>query len=155
MRLHFFAALALALLAQPTSANITHQPWGVTPDGAKADLYTMTNAHGMQVQIATYAGTLISIRVPDRDGHMADVLMSHPTLNEYTKVDFAGGGGHYGELIGRFANRIKNATFTLDGKTYHLATANGAKDYIHGGPRGLFTRSGKPRPRTGPSRAWR
>ncbi|HEX3755123.1 MAG TPA: aldose epimerase family protein [Rhizomicrobium sp.] len=150
MRFQIFAVLGLALLGQPAAAAITHQPWGVTPDGAKADLYTLTNAHGMQVQIATYAGTLISIRVPDRNGRMADVLMSHPTLDEYTKVDFAGGGGHYGELIGRFANRIKNATFTLDGKTYHLATVHGAKDYIHGGPRGLFTKVWRAAAKDGP-----
>jgi aldose 1-epimerase len=91
----------------------------------------------MQVQISTYSGTIVSIRVPDRSGGMSDVLMSHPDLATYLKDDSGGRGGRYGEVIGRYANRIGGAQLVLGGKTYHLATASNAKDQIHGGPENL------------------
>jgi aldose 1-epimerase len=131
------AALTFLLHPSAADAGITKALWGTAPDGGKIDIYTLSNANGMQVQISTYSGTIVSIRVPDRNGNMSDVLMSHPDLAAYLKEDSGGRGGRYGEVIGRFANRIGGAQFALEGKTYHLATANNAKDQIHGGPENL------------------
>ncbi len=107
-----FAALAaLTFLAAPAAAEagITKTLWGTTPDSRKMDIYTLSNANGMQVQISTDSGTLVSIRVPDRNGGMNDVLMSHPDLVSYLKDDSGGRGGRYGEVIGRYARPVCGA----------------------------------------------
>jgi aldose 1-epimerase len=147
------ALAAMMIAAQPACARagMTRALWGTTPSGRRIDIYTLTNAHGMQVQVSTYSGTIVSIRVPDRNGVMADVVMSHPDLAAYLKDQAAGGGGRYGETLGRYANRIGGAQFTLDGKTYRLATLNGAKDQLHGGPQNLSTRQWIARPHGGPN----
>lgn len=131
------AALLLFTHMATADAGITRAPWGVTPDGRHISLYTLSNAKGMQVQISTYSGTIVSIRVPDRSGTMRDVLMGYPDLASYLKDDAGGHGAHYGETIGRYANRIAGARFVLEGKTYDLTTANNATFQIHGGPGNL------------------
>ncbi|MDE1986424.1 MAG: galactose mutarotase [Alphaproteobacteria bacterium] len=120
MRLCFIAVLALAVISS-AQAKIISQPWGATADdGRPANLYTLTNASGMEVKITNYGGIIVSIRVPDRDGKMADVVEGFDSLADYTSADYIAKNGHYGALIGRYANRIKGGRITLDGKTYTL-----------------------------------
>lgn len=121
----FLAALPvwLAGAAAPCMAgapSITSIPFGEA-DGREVRLYTLTNAAGMEVKITNYGGIITSIRVPDRQGRFADVVAGFDTLAAY---DGPGSGGRYGALVGRFANRIKDQTYVLDGVTYHV-TRNG------------------------------
>jgi aldose 1-epimerase len=119
---------ALLLGAVPAQAGIEKAPWGETADHQKIDIYTLTNAAGMRARIATYGAYLVSLEVPDRNGKLADVVLGYDHLKDYLS------GTTYGAVIGRYANRIGNAQFTLEGKTYHL-TANAGPNNIHGGPR--------------------
>lgn len=120
MRFCFIAALALAVVSS-AQAKVISQPWGNTADdGRPANLYTLTNASGMEVKITNYGGIIVSIRVPDRDGKMADVVEGFDSLADYTSVNYIAKNGHYGALIGRYANRIKSGRITLGGKTYTL-----------------------------------
>jgi aldose 1-epimerase len=121
--------LALSLGA-PAQAAITAQPWGVTADdGRPASLYTLTNKSGVEVRITNYGGVVVGIRVPDRNGVMGDVVQGFDSLADYTSDDYLKANGHYGAIIGRFANRIRGAKITLDGRTYALdADKNGDLD---------------------------
>ena len=98
--------------------------------------YTLANCNHMTVQIITYGATVQSIVVPDRHGHLANVVLGFKTLNEYVAEDSppppAPGGPYFGETVGRYANRIANAKFTLDGHTYTLPVNNGPNT-LHGG----------------------
>ncbi len=112
------AGLGLAL---PAQAAISSQNWGVTADdGRPANLYTLTNADGMRVRITNYGGVIVSIEVAGRDGKLADVAQGFASLADYTSADYIRSNGHYGAIIGRFANRIRGAAITLDGKSYAL-----------------------------------
>lgn len=131
--------------------SITSQPWG-TAHGKNVNLYTLTNANGMVVNITNYGGVVQSILVPDRRGHMVNVVLGFPKLSDYVN-DFenqpwpmAGGSGdtYFGAIIGRYANRIANASFTLNGTLYGLGGGpnscgptthpNNGSNLLHGGP---------------------
>ena len=100
-------------------------------DGKRIALYELANAHGMTVHITNYGAKIVSVNVPDRNGRMADVVLGFDNIDDYlAKEPF------FGAICGRFANRIKNGTFTLDGTTYQLAVNNGP-NHLHGGIRGF------------------
>ena len=121
MRSLSILAVAACLLAAPSHAAITSEPWGKTADdGRTANLYTLTNAHGMRVRITNYGGVIVSIEVPGRDGKRTSVAQGFNSLADYTSADYIKNNGHYGSIIGRFANRIRGAAITLDGKTHAL-----------------------------------
>lgn len=101
--------------------------FGTTPEGREVDVFTLVNAHGMQAKIINYGATLISLRVPDRQGDFDDVVLGFDTLGEYLNRNFGG-------TTGRYANRIGGARFTLDGVDYKV-TANAGQHHIHGGRR--------------------
>ena len=133
-----FSALAGALMLAPAPATampaaITQAPFGAMPDGQIATLFTMRNARGGQVQITNYGGILNALRVPDKNGVRGDVVLGFPTLDGYLH-DKA--GTYFGAIAGRYANRIAKGRFTLDGKSYKLAT-NNAPNHLHGGVRGF------------------
>ena len=96
----------LALTA-PAAAGIATTAWGGV-NGKGVDLFTLTNARGMEVKITNYGGVITSIRVPGQDGKMADVVQGFDSLADYTDPTYR---GRYGATIGRFANRIKDNTF--------------------------------------------
>lgn len=110
---------------------IDQTAFGTTPDGSVIDRYTLVNANGCEVDILTYGATLMALRVPDRNGVVADVLLGFDTLEGYS-----GPHPYFGALIGRYANRIAGGQFTLDGQTYTLARNNGP-NHLHGGPNGF------------------
>lgn len=95
--------------------------------GAAVDVYTLTNARGMQMEVSTLGGRILTLTAPDRDGKLADVLMGLARPEDY--VD---NHPYYGAFIGRYGNRIGGAKFTLGGKTYELEKNNG-KNMLHGG----------------------
>lgn len=107
--------------------------FGQTPNGP-ATLWTLANARGLSAQITNYGGILTALRVPDRDGKAADVVLGYDTLDEYLA-----NGRFFGAIVGRYANRIAEGRFTLDGKQFQLETNSGAH-HIHGGKRGFDKR---------------
>lgn len=100
-------------------------------EGKQIDLFTLKNAKGMIVQITNYGGKIVSIIVPDRDGNMGDVCLGYESAEEYVN-----GIASLGATMGRYANRIANAQFTLNDSTYHLAK-NAGEHTIHGGAKGF------------------
>jgi len=105
--------------------------FGKLPDGRAVDRWTLTNSNGMEIQALTYGGIITSIRVPDRSGKLDDVVLGYDTLDSYIRNP-----SYFGAIVGRYANRIANARFTLDGMEYVLAT-NSRPNHIHGGVRGF------------------
>lgn len=112
-------------------AHVARAPFGATPDGKPVELFTLTNADGMQVQTINYGAAITSIKVRDRNGELGDVALGFDSMDDYLN------NPHYlGVVIGRYANRIAEARFTLDGHTYPLA-ANLGSNSIHGGVQGF------------------
>ena len=112
-------------------ASVNKAAFGTTPEGEAVDVYTMTNAQGMEVRAITFGGIITSIRVPDKAGKFDDVVLGFDTLDGYLKNP-----PFLGAIIGRYANRIGKGRFTLDGKTYTLAI-NNAPNHLHGGVKGF------------------
>ncbi len=111
--------------------SITKAAFGATPDGQAVEIYTLTNANGMRMTVATYGAIVVALEVPDRDGNLADVVLGFDSLGDYIKDS-----PYFGAACGRYANRIAQATFTLDGLEYRLA-ANDGDNALHGGEKGL------------------
>jgi aldose 1-epimerase len=114
--------------------SINSQSWG-TGNGKAVDLYTLTNHRGMRISISNYGGVVQSIWVPDRDGRLANIAFGFASLAGY----IADGETHAGAIVGRYANRIADGRFTLDGVTHHLVRNEGANT-LHGGPMGFNTK---------------
>jgi aldose 1-epimerase len=105
--------------------------FGKTAQGEPVDLYTLTNAKGVEAEIATYGGIVVSLKTPDRAGKMADIVLGFETLDGYLK-----GHPYFGAIIGRYGNRIANGKFQLNGVDYTLARNNG-DHHLHGGLAGF------------------
>ncbi|HUF46296.1 MAG TPA: aldose epimerase family protein [Vicinamibacterales bacterium] len=113
-----------------TRPFITQEPFGAAPDGRPIDLVTLRNANGVEVRVMNWGATVVSLRTPDRDGVFDDIVLGFDTAEPYfTRSPY------FGSTIGRFANRIANARFELDGTTYTL-TANDGAHHLHGGTTG-------------------
>ncbi len=108
--------------------------FGVMPDGTAIELYTLT-AGVLSCGIITFGGSLQSLRVPDRAGKPVDVLLGFDALEAYRTH-----GKSLGALVGRYANRIGGAKFTLNGRTYSLAANNNGVNHLHGGLMGFNKR---------------
>ncbi len=130
---------AEAAAAAGAAHPVAQSPWGKTSDGA-VDIYTLTNVHGVEARIATYGATLVSLKAPDRNGQLKNIVLGFDSLEPYLK-----GVPYYGATVGRYANRIAKARFTLDGKDYQLA-ANDGPNTLHGGRRGFDKRIWKAEP---------
>jgi aldose 1-epimerase len=111
--------------------SVKKENFGKTNDGKKVELYTLTNSKGSEAKIITFGGTLVSLKVPDKTGKFGDVVLGFDTIADYEKHN-----AYFGALIGRYANRIEKARFTLNGKTYNL-TKNNGENNLHGGPKGF------------------
>lgn len=125
----FVAVLGGLLFAQTSSkqkSGVQQQDFG-TRDGRPVILYTLTNSHGVEVRAMNYGGIIVSLRVPDRKGQLADIVLGHETAEQYIPNP-----PYLGAIVGRYANRIANGTFTLDGKTYNLPKNDGPNT-LHGG----------------------
>lgn len=103
----------------------------ILPDGKKVDRYRVVNSQGMQVEIGNLGGAILSLSVPDREGKFADVVLGFDSLREYQVNP-----PHFGVIIGRYANRIAHAKFSLDGVEYTLAKNHG-EHHLHGGNHGF------------------
>jgi aldose 1-epimerase len=101
-------------------------------DGDSVYAYTLKNKQGLKAVITNYGGTLLELWTPDRDGKMGNVILGYDSLSGYLQKT----NPYFGALVGRYANRIARATFTLDGKVYTLA-ANDHGNSLHGGLKGF------------------
>jgi aldose 1-epimerase len=125
----FFGELTLAgsLGAQAMRGTIRKQSFGKTNSGEQIDLYSLSNKKGMEVAITNFGATIVTLRVPDRSGKTADVVLGFDTLEGYEN-----GKSYFGATVGRYANRIGGGAFSIDGNTYTLPKNNG-NNTLHGG----------------------
>jgi aldose 1-epimerase len=133
------ALLAFATVATLGASNLTAAPpfgdidkmgFGKTPDGTPVELYVLKNG-ALMVKVMTYGAIVTEIDAPDRDGKPADVVLGFDNLEGYL-----GHHPYFGAAVGRVANRVAGAKFSLDGKDYTLAVNNGPNS-LHGGTKGF------------------
>ena len=118
----FFACMFLA-------TSLTANAETKVDDFDSIRLFTLENHHGMTVKVTNYGAIITSILVPDRDGKIGDVALGYNSVEGYINaIDRP----YFGAVVGRYGNRIAKGTFTIEGKTYTLATNNGA-NHLHGG----------------------
>ncbi|HEX2372506.1 MAG TPA: aldose epimerase family protein [Actinomycetota bacterium] len=115
--------------------DVKRERWGTTSDGTVVHRYTLTNGRGMEVKLITYGGAIQSLRVPDRHGRKANVTLGFDSLEGYLNP----ANPYFGCITGRYANRIDEGRFTLDGVTYQLAV-NNPPNHLHGGNVGFDKR---------------
>src|SRR3989440_76095 len=120
-----------AIGATPRLGSTMKKSFGKTPDGQPVDLYVLTNISGAEVSITNYGGAVVSLKVPDRSGKLADVVLGYETVDGYVNDK-----SYFGAIGGRYGNRIGHGQFVLDGKTYTLAKNNG-ENSLHGGIKGF------------------
>jgi len=114
-----------------TTMQIQTERFGTTPDGREVTRFTLRNRQGMRVDIIDYGAIVTAIETPDKEGKLGDVVLGFDNLEGYIPND-----PHIGGIVGRFANRIANGTFTLDGQPYRLAQ-NDPPHHLHGGSTGF------------------
>lgn len=113
--------------------------FGRTPDGRNVSRFVLTNANGVEVTITEYAAAITSLKAPDRNGRFADIVLGFDSLDGYLQDK-----AFLGAVVGRYANRIANARFSLDGKEYRLV-ANNRQHTLHGGSEGFHKKVWVPR----------
>ena len=111
--------------------SIERERFGTTPEGELVERFTLANTNGIRLACLSYGGVIQSLFVPDRHGTMADVALGYDTLEQYR-----GDRSYLGALVGRYANRIRDGRFRLDGREYELARNEGVS-HLHGGVRGF------------------
>lgn len=117
------------------SATVQRQAFGQTAAGLSVELFTLTNSHGMRVDITNYGASIVRLWVPDREGALADVVLGYDEVAGYET-----GTAYHGAVVGRVGNRIAGGRFTLDGVVRELPTNNapcGEDCTLHGGPEGF------------------
>ena len=128
--LAIFASLFILSAAMPAATRVTRQPFGQTSNATPVDLYTLSDGK-IEARIMTYGGIIVSLRTPDRDGKLDDVVLGFDSVDKYTaKVPY------FGAIIGRYGNRLAHGAFQLDGKTYTIPKNDG-DNTLHGGIRGF------------------
>lgn len=114
----------------PNAENFEH-----TLNGKNTHLLTLRNRAGMQIALTDYGARLVSALVPDKNGNLVDVVLGFDTIANYLNAQEC----YHGATIGRFANRVQNGKFVLDGQEYALPQNNG-NNCLHGGPDGFHTK---------------
>ena len=131
----FMGALLMTTLsptgATPQLGSTTKKSFGKTPDGQAVELYVLTNKGGAEVSITNYGGAVVAVKVPGRNGKLADVVLGYDTADGYVNDK-----SYFGAIVGRYGNRIGHAQFVLDGKSYTLAK-NNHENSLHGGIKGF------------------
>ena len=111
--------------------DIQRESWGTDSSGQAVCLYTLTNSAGTEAKVTDFGGRIVSLKTTDRQGNFADIVLGFDNLDGYLKKN-----PFFGALVGRYANRIANGRFELNGHTYELARNNGP-NALHGGLRGF------------------
>ena len=111
--------------------GVTRASFGMTREQVPVEVYTLTNAHGVEMRAITYGAIITNLKVPDRSGRFDDVVLGFDTIDGYLEAT-----RYFGALIGRYGNRIARGQFALEGKTFTLPTNNGP-NHLHGGVKGF------------------
>jgi aldose 1-epimerase len=127
-----FAGIAGAVAAK---TQVSKRSGGNLPDGAAVDIYTLKDGK-IEVEVMTYGGNVISLKVPDRNGKVEDVVLGFDDPSGYYENNHSKSASFFGPIVGRYANRIAHAKFTLDGKEYTLPKNDG-DNTLHSGPDGF------------------
>ena len=128
----------------PTSAS-----FGKALDRTEIQLFTLVNKQGAKAAITNYAGTLVGLLMPDKDGRMGDVVLGFDNVGDYQSPAFRKANPYIGALIGRYGNRIAKGKFTIDGKAYQVGVNNGPNS-LHGGKVGHDQKIWEATPGTSP-----
>ena len=143
-----FAVATLSILGVAMTADagtrIERKAWGTNVAGQRVELFTLTREGAPTVAVTSHGAYIVSILAADRDGTVADVTLGHADLPGYLED-----GSYLGAVVGRYANRIAQGRFSLDGKAYTLARNNGP-NALHGGPEGFHRKLWTPRIVSGP-----
>ncbi|WP_095011921.1 aldose epimerase family protein [Tsuneonella mangrovi] len=132
------APLALLALSNPVqAATATTSDFGKMPNGEAVKEVKLTGNNGVSVVLITLGATIQAFNVPDKNGHVADITVGYDKVSSYIDAP-----NYWGQTIGRYANRIANGSFKLDGKTYQL-TQNDGTNSLHGGKEGFDKRNWK------------
>ncbi len=123
---------ALGATVAEARTNVTKQPFGKMPDGTPVDIFILRDGT-VEARIMPFGAIIVSLKTPDRNGKLADIVLGFDTLDEY----IANSHNFYGAVIGRYANRIAHGSFTLGGNKYSLPKNNG-ENTLHGGPNGFY-----------------
>ncbi len=123
--------LLMSISGSSPAASVESSVWGKTPAGEEVKLFTLRMPNGMEAKITNWGGYIVSLKVADRDGKFADVVLGFDSLDGYL-----GKNPFFGCIAGRYANRIGNAKFKLDGVEYKV-TPNSGKHQLHGGKEGF------------------
>lgn len=111
--------------------TIMKKAYGITPDSIAVDSYTLKNENGMELTVITYGGIITSLKVPNKNQVLEDVVLGYDSLVQYTRKN-----PYFGAIIGRYGNRIAKGKFSLDNTEYQLATNDGPNN-LHGGVKGF------------------
>ena len=118
------------------TSKVRKESFGKTADGTEAEIYILTNSKGAEAKITNYGATLTSLKMPDRDGKFADVVLGLGSIADYTNEIYQKANPYFGAIAGRYANRIAGAKFSINNTEYKL-TANNGKNNLHGGAKGF------------------
>jgi aldose 1-epimerase len=116
--------------------GVYRAPWGHTSGGEPVDIYSLRNQKGMEVRISTYGAIIVRLITPDRNGHLANVVLGLDSIEGYESRAYRRESPYFGAVIGRYANRIDKAQFPLNGHTISLSV-NNKPNHLHGGIKGL------------------
>ena len=134
-----FSVMLLFMTSLSASAapmtSVTHSTFGHMPDGTAVEIFTLKSA-AVQMQVMTYGARVVSLDTKDRNGKMGDVVLGYSKFDDYLKDKKT----YFGSVPGRYANRIANGKFTLEGKPYQL-TINDGPNSLHGGKDGFADRN--------------
>ena len=123
--------LIVSAVALQAATKLTSSDFGKTREGTPVRLYTFTNQSGVEAAVTNYGGRIVSLKVPDKKGALGDVVAGFDSLDGYLDIN-----PYFGALVGRYANRIGHAQFTLNGVLYKIPKNNGDNS-LHGGLRGF------------------
>lgn len=116
---------------EKNGAVVTSAVFGTMPDGREIKSFTLVNSNGLEMTAITYGGIITSLKVPDKNDTMEDIVLGYDNLQGYLDLN-----PYFGAIIGRYGNRIAQGKFSLDGQEYQLAKNNGP-NHLHGGPKGF------------------
>src|ERR1700744_1554035 len=132
MTMRWLGIMLLSMtIAMAAHGSVTKAPFGTTPDGTVVDLYTL-KSEGIEASIMTLGARVVSIKTPDRDGKIADVVLGYSARDGY----LADKSTYFGAIVGRYGNRIAFGKFSLDGHQYQVPTNDHANS-LHGGTVGF------------------
>ncbi len=123
--------VAIQCAEREEKMHVRKENYGVLPDGRMVESFVLTHTSGLRARIISYGAILVSLEIPDREGHLDDVVLGYGGIENYLENK-----PYFGAIVGRYGNRIAAGRFNLDGVEYRLARNNGP-NHLHGGIKGF------------------